>query len=238
MFKKSSRPRTATLATAAIVAAAMLVPTAASGAPASGAGHQAPDPSGDRQSSNSARAAASFRALQANLGTTDGSGLYREQYSVEAGDNAYSYEWPFSQVHIAIAVAALFVPAAASASPAPPAPSHSTPGEPPASVATANAKSAAGVLMASYDPEKAWWPSSWWNSAVALQTIEGYLLRTGTPAPAVAESGGMPSEPTRTPSPTGFTSGWPSGCTTASTATPPGSTDRRPPGPGSPRADL
>ena len=97
--------------------------------------------SGDRQSSNSARAAASFRALQANLGTTDGSGLYREQYPVEAGDNAYSDEWPFSQVHIAIAVAALFVPAAASASPAP---SHSTPGASPASVATANAKSAAG----------------------------------------------------------------------------------------------
>jgi len=75
-----------------------------------------------------------------------------------------------------IAVAALITPAAASA---PPGPSHSTPAEPPASVATANAKSAAGVLMASYDPEKAWWPSSWWNSAVALQTIEDYMLRTG-----------------------------------------------------------
>ena len=36
-----------------------------------------------------------------------------------------------------------------------------------------------GVLMASYDPEKALWPSSWWNSAVALQTIEDYMLRTG-----------------------------------------------------------
>ena len=58
-------------------------------------------------------------------------------------------------------------------------PSHSTPAAPPASVATANAKSAAGVLMASYDPEKALWPSSWWNSAVALQTIEHYMLRTG-----------------------------------------------------------
>ena len=75
-----------------------------------------------------------------------------------------------------IAVAALVTPAAASASPAP---SHSIPGVPPASVATANAKSAAGVLMASYDPEKAWWPSSWWNSAVALQTVEDYMLRTG-----------------------------------------------------------
>lgn len=104
MFEKSHHRRTATMAvTAVIVAAAMLVPTAASGAPASGPGHRAPDPSGDRQSSNSARAAASFHALQANLGTADGSGLYPEQYPVEAGDNAYSYEWPFSQVHIAIA---------------------------------------------------------------------------------------------------------------------------------------
>jgi predicted alpha-1,6-mannanase (GH76 family) len=33
--------------------------------------------------------------------------------------------------------------------------------------------------MASYDPVKAWWPSSWWNSAVAMQTIEDYMLRTG-----------------------------------------------------------
>ncbi len=36
-----------------------------------------------------------------------------------------------------------------------------------------------GVLMASYNSEKAWWPSSWWNSAVALQTIEHYMLHTG-----------------------------------------------------------
>lgn len=33
--------------------------------------------------------------------------------------------------------------------------------------------------MASYNSEKAWWPSSWWNSAVALQTIEHYMLHTG-----------------------------------------------------------
>jgi predicted alpha-1,6-mannanase (GH76 family) len=33
--------------------------------------------------------------------------------------------------------------------------------------------------MDSYDPVKAWWPSSWWNSAVALQTIGDYMQRTG-----------------------------------------------------------
>ncbi|MDT0212405.1 GH92 family glycosyl hydrolase [Rothia sp. ARF10] len=38
---------------------------------------------------------------------------------------------------------------------------------------------AVGVLMESYDPEKAWWPSSWWNSAVALQTVGDYMQRTG-----------------------------------------------------------
>ena len=104
MFENSSHPRTAKMAAiAVIVAAAMFVPTAAFGAPASHPGHPGSDRSGDRQSSNSARAAAAFQALQANLGTADGSGLYREQYPVEAGDNAYSYEWPFSQVHIAIA---------------------------------------------------------------------------------------------------------------------------------------
>ncbi|GGA03375.1 hypothetical protein GCM10011408_26100 [Dyella caseinilytica] len=33
--------------------------------------------------------------------------------------------------------------------------------------------------MHSYDPNKAWFPSSWWNSAVALQTIGDYMQRTG-----------------------------------------------------------
>lgn len=48
-----------------------------------------------------ARALAAFSALQRYFGTTDGSGLYREQYPVAAGDNAYSYEWPYSQIHVA-----------------------------------------------------------------------------------------------------------------------------------------
>lgn len=47
------------------------------------------------------------------------------------------------------------------------------------STAVARARVAADVLMASYDPNKAWFPSSWWNSAVALQTIGDYMQRTG-----------------------------------------------------------
>jgi predicted alpha-1,6-mannanase (GH76 family) len=45
--------------------------------------------------------------------------------------------------------------------------------------AVARARVAADVLMASYDPDKAWFPSSWWNSAVALQTIGDYMQRSG-----------------------------------------------------------
>jgi predicted alpha-1,6-mannanase (GH76 family) len=45
--------------------------------------------------------------------------------------------------------------------------------------AVARARVAADVLMNSYDPVKAWFPSSWWNSAVALQTIGDYMQRTG-----------------------------------------------------------
>ncbi|ONI69946.1 glycoside hydrolase family 76 [Kribbella sp. ALI-6-A] len=45
--------------------------------------------------------------------------------------------------------------------------------------ATARARVAADVLMSSYEPVKAWFPSSWWNSAVALQTIGDYTERTG-----------------------------------------------------------
>jgi predicted alpha-1,6-mannanase (GH76 family) len=47
------------------------------------------------------------------------------------------------------------------------------------STAMARARVAADVLMSSYDPGKAWFPSSWWNSAVALQTIGDYMQRTG-----------------------------------------------------------
>ncbi|HZX04933.1 glycoside hydrolase family 76 protein, partial [Kribbella sp.] len=43
----------------------------------------------------------------------------------------------------------------------------------------ARARVAADQLMSSYEPTKAWFPSSWWNSAVALQTIGDYMQRTG-----------------------------------------------------------
>jgi predicted alpha-1,6-mannanase (GH76 family) len=33
--------------------------------------------------------------------------------------------------------------------------------------------------MWSYDPNTAWWPSSWWNSAVALDTVIDYMRHTG-----------------------------------------------------------
>jgi hypothetical protein len=41
--------------------------------------------------------------MQAHFAVPDGSGLYREHYPVNTGDRPYSYEWPFSQAHIAIA---------------------------------------------------------------------------------------------------------------------------------------
>jgi hypothetical protein len=50
---------------------------------------------------DAARAVASYQALQRFLAVGDGSGLYRERYPVAVGDNPYSYEWPFSQVHAA-----------------------------------------------------------------------------------------------------------------------------------------
>ncbi|MGP4977090.1 glycoside hydrolase family 76 protein [Brachybacterium tyrofermentans] len=45
--------------------------------------------------------------------------------------------------------------------------------------ALSRARVAADVLMQDYDQNKAWFPSSWWNSAVALQTIGDYMLRSG-----------------------------------------------------------
>lgn len=56
-------------------------------------------------------------------------------------------------------------------------PSPSRQGDGP--TAMARARVAADVLMSSYEPDKAWFPSSWWNSAVALQTIGDYMQRTG-----------------------------------------------------------
>jgi predicted alpha-1,6-mannanase (GH76 family) len=42
------------------------------------------------------------------------------------------------------------------------------------------AKAAADALMWSYDPNPAWWPSSWWNSAATLTTLIDFAKSTGT----------------------------------------------------------
>jgi len=79
------RVRTLTLA----VALLLMAPTAAADAATPG-GARAP---------YSRQAAASYAALEQYFAAGDG--LYREQYPVESSDNAYSYEWPFSQAHVA-----------------------------------------------------------------------------------------------------------------------------------------
>ena len=82
--------------------------------------------------------------------------------------------WAVTAAAITV-VAALIAPAATSlsASASPPSSALSPSSD------QSNASGAADVLMSSYDPVKAWWPSSWWNSAVAMQTVEDYMLRTG-----------------------------------------------------------
>jgi hypothetical protein len=42
-----------------------------------------------------------------------------------------------------------------------------------------NAAAAADVLMWSYQPDTAWWLSSWWNSAVAVTTMMDWMERSG-----------------------------------------------------------
>jgi predicted alpha-1,6-mannanase (GH76 family) len=42
------------------------------------------------------------------------------------------------------------------------------------------AAAAADALMYAYDPNNAWWPSSWWNSASALTGIVDYLRTSGS----------------------------------------------------------
>jgi len=41
------------------------------------------------------------------------------------------------------------------------------------------AAAAADALMWGYRPDTAWWPSSWWNSAVAVTTLMDWMKRTG-----------------------------------------------------------
>ncbi|MDQ0008333.1 putative alpha-1,6-mannanase (GH76 family) [Luteibacter jiangsuensis] len=85
------------------------------------------------------------------------------------------------RVHVRtlLAVAALTVMAASSPTAVTAAPAQPTSKRADGSTAVARARVAADVLMGSYDPGKAWFPSSWWNSAVALQTIGDYMQRTG-----------------------------------------------------------
>lgn len=44
----------------------------------------------------------------------------------------------------------------------------------------APATAAADALMYAYDPQAAWWPSSWWNSASALTSVIDYARATGS----------------------------------------------------------
>ncbi|WP_250634427.1 glycoside hydrolase family 76 protein [Pinirhizobacter soli] len=81
------------------------------------------------------------------------------------------------RVQTLLAVASLMALAVALPSTAAGSPPPNPLADGPTSVA--RARVAADVLMSSYDPVKAWFPSSWWNSAVALQTIGDYMQRTG-----------------------------------------------------------
>jgi hypothetical protein len=44
---------------------------------------------------------------------------------------------------------------------------------------TDRASAAADALLWAYQPDTAWWPSSWWNSAVAVTTVMDWMKRTG-----------------------------------------------------------
>jgi hypothetical protein len=47
------------------------------------------------------RAVAAYDAMQEYMYSGDGSSLYRERYPSGADDRPYSFEWPFSQAHVA-----------------------------------------------------------------------------------------------------------------------------------------
>jgi rhamnogalacturonyl hydrolase YesR len=82
------RPSRLVLASTALTATIVCLTSTAAASP----GRSRPD---------LARAQATHAALEKYFGTTDGSGLFREQYPAAVGDNLYSYEWPYSQIHIA-----------------------------------------------------------------------------------------------------------------------------------------
>lgn len=84
---RAPRSRMATV-TAVLGLVAVLVTAVTASSPPAGAPY-------------AARAAAAYRAMQRYLYLADGSSLYRERYPPARDDNRYSYEWPFSQAHIA-----------------------------------------------------------------------------------------------------------------------------------------
>ena len=53
------------------------------------------------QPRNAARAVAAYEAMQEHLYVNDGSSLYLERTVPTDEDRQYSFEWPFSQAHIA-----------------------------------------------------------------------------------------------------------------------------------------
>ncbi|HEY2174803.1 MAG TPA: glycoside hydrolase family 76 protein [Mycobacteriales bacterium] len=83
----------AVLSAVAVALGAWAMPGAASASASAGA------PS--HTQADAAHAVTSYDALQKYLYVGDGSYLYHEQYPVQPKDNKYSYEWPFSQAHVA-----------------------------------------------------------------------------------------------------------------------------------------
>lgn len=89
---------TRTIATVATVAAAAALGATA---PATAGERDGGAGSGTSRWEQAARATASYQAMQDYLYADDGSGLYLERYPRGAEDRPYSYEWPFSQAHVA-----------------------------------------------------------------------------------------------------------------------------------------
>ncbi|WP_405610766.1 glycoside hydrolase family 76 protein [Streptomyces sp. NBC_00076] len=96
-------PSRRTLIGSGLTAMAMATMTATSTGTAAAATAAAGDTTEDAEHRSRAlsRARAAYAALAKYLDATDGSRLVREQYPAASGDNTYSYEWPFSQVHSA-----------------------------------------------------------------------------------------------------------------------------------------
>jgi predicted alpha-1,6-mannanase (GH76 family) len=102
--------------------------------------------------------------------------LDRSKHSLRSRTNSPGARETRPWVALATAAAMLLMGIATSATASP---THAAGSRVDGATAVARARVAADVLMASYDPDKAWFPSSWWNSAVALQTIGDYMQRSG-----------------------------------------------------------